>query len=153
MPIENILDDIDHIQKSINGKVNKRFNFDQTRQMLERMNEFEDCEQCGKYVELTANVVKDIGNSKPDAHRSRYNTIIKQTLTHLRKNHDLVTKGYYTTMYMSLGIALGLAVGVAFSQFMDQSAYTGIGLPVGLAIGLAVGSGKDTKAREENRVI
>lgn len=153
MHIKNILEDIDHIKGSVNEKVDKRFKFDQTKQMLKRMEALGDCGQCGKYVELIGHVVKDIKNSKPDAHRSRYNTAVKQALTHLRKEHGLVTKGYYTTMYMSLGIALGLAVGVAFSQISDQPAYTGIGLPIGLAIGLAVGSGKDTKAREQNRVI
>lgn len=68
---------------------------------------------------------------------------IKNTAT---SKHKLVTKGYYTAIWMSLGIALGMPWGVTFGNIA-------LGMPIGLAIGLAIGSSLDAKAAKEGRVI
>lgn len=74
---------------------------------------------------------------------SKKKACIKNTAT---SKHKLVTKGYYTGIWMSLGIALGMPWGVAFGNIA-------LGLPIGLAIGLAVGSSLDAKAEKEGKVI
>ena len=72
----------------------------------------------------------------------------------IEKDLKIVTKGYYTNMWMALGMSVfGLPMGLVFAFSLDNMAYLGIGLPIGMALGTAIGSGMDKKAKEEGRQI
>ena len=65
---------------------------------------------------------------------------------HLRKQHKLVTQGYY----MGIGVAIGSGIGVALGAVMDT---VGSGIPIGIGIGVAIGAALDAKAKKEGKVI
>ena len=64
----------------------------------------------------------------------------------LIKKYNVISKGYYTSIWMSLGIAIGVSFGVALKNIA-------LGIPVGIGIGLAIGGGLQRKAEKEGRVI
>ena len=77
-----------------------------------------------------------------------YSSILKL----IEKELKIVPKGYYRTLWMSLGMAtFGMPLGVAFSVALDNFAFISIGLPIGIAIGLTMGEGMDQKAAKEGR--
>lgn len=65
----------------------------------------------------------------------------------LQKDHKIVPKGYYTTMWMALGMsAFGIPMGAAFGAATDNMGLLGIGIPIGMSLGIAIGAQKDAQA-------
>lgn len=78
----------------------------------------------------------------------------KQTaiLKQVEKEHKIVPKNYYRTLWMVLGMsAFGLPIGVAFGLSIGNIGLLAIGLPIGMGIGIAVGMSMDKKAMNEGR--
>lgn len=70
----------------------------------------------------------------------------------VRKEMGLISKGYYRTMWMSLGMTVfGLPIGMGYAFAIGNFGLFAIGLPIGMGIGLAVGSGMDSKAAKEGK--
>lgn len=70
----------------------------------------------------------------------------------LEKEHKIVPKNYYQSLWMLLGMAaFGLPIGAAFGASIGNMAFLSIGLPIGMVIGLAMGAGMDKKALKEGR--
>ncbi len=78
--------------------------------------------------------------------RKSYHKTLNNIIKHLKKEHKLVTKGYYRGVGMTIGPIIAVAIGAALKN-------PGIGFGVGLVIGLAIGSYLDKKAEKEGRVI
>ena len=94
-------------------------------------------------------LTQDLGNliqlpnkQNRKSHVKKINNIIK----HLKKEHKLITEGYYRGIGMIIGPAIGTAVGAALDN-------TGIGIAIGAAIGVAIGGYLDRKAKKEGKVI
>ncbi|MEM7369061.1 MAG: hypothetical protein AAF587_10720 [Bacteroidota bacterium] len=70
----------------------------------------------------------------------------------VRKETGLVSKGFYRTLWMSLGMTVfGLPLGMAYAIAMNNFGLFAIGLPIGMGIGIAVGSGMDSKAAKDGK--
>ena len=65
---------------------------------------------------------------------------------HLQKQHKLVTKWQYVTMWSGLGLGIGVALGAILGN-------SSLGTAIGTVIGLLVGLAMDFKAKREGRVI
>jgi len=78
--------------------------------------------------------------------RKSYHKTLNNIIKHLKKEHKLVTEGYYKGICMAIGPGIGVAIGAALG---NPGAATGIGI----GIGLAIGSYLDKKAQKEGRVI
>ncbi len=73
-------------------------------------------------------------------------------LKKIEKDHKLVSKNHYRTLWMLLGIsAFGLPLGVLFGYLIRNMGMLGIGLPIGMGIGILVGTVLDNKAEKEGR--
>jgi zinc transporter ZupT len=84
---------------------------------------------------------------KKEVRKAQY-TIIKK----LEKEHKIVPKGYYQSMWLALGMTVfGVPMGMAFGAAIGNIAMFGIGLPIGMAIGIAIGSQKDAEAAKNGR--
>tara|TARA_B100000508_G_scaffold132802_1_gene122074 strand:+ start:29756 stop:30220 length:465 start_codon:yes stop_codon:yes gene_type:complete len=84
--------------------------------------------------------------------RSQLRRSRNKLIQHLLKKHQLVTKRYYRTIWMSIGVgAFGVPLGVAMGSSVDNYGLIGTGLPIGLAIGLFIGVQLDNKAHKEGR--
>ncbi|MES2455789.1 MAG: hypothetical protein V4594_09625 [Bacteroidota bacterium] len=64
----------------------------------------------------------------------------------LIKQYKIVTKDYYTGIWMSIGIAIGVSFGVVMKNLA-------LGIAIGLGVGLAIGGGLNAKAEREGKVI
>ena len=114
-----------------------------------------------KKKELSQDVYKLINESVDILNLSTFNGAQltkllkkKQTaiLKQVEKEHKIVPKNYYRTLWMVLGMsAFGLPIGVAFGLSIGNIGLLAIGLPIGMGIGIAVGMSMDKKAMNEGR--
>lgn len=80
--------------------------------------------------------------------KQKQTAILKQA----EKEHKIVPKNYYRTLWMLLGMSVfGLPIGVAFGLSIGNIGLLAIGLPIGMGIGIAVGMSMDKKAMNEGR--
>ncbi|MFC2006391.1 hypothetical protein ACFLVG_05530 [Chloroflexota bacterium] len=108
-----------------------------------------ECGQCQIFQQDISTLTQDVGNiiqvthkDKRKAHLKTINSIIG----HLRKQHKLVTEGFYAGIGMVFGSAIGVALGAATDTI-------GGGIPIGVGVGMALGAALDAKAKKEGRVI
>jgi hypothetical protein len=114
-----------------------------------------------KKKELSQDVYKLINESVDILNLSTFNgtqltKLLKQKQTailkQVEKEHKIVPKNYYRTLWMVLGMsAFGLPIGVAFGLSIGNIGLLAIGLPIGMGIGIAVGMSMDKKAMNEGR--
>ncbi len=106
-----------------------------------------------KGIEDFANDLQTTLDSNPVS-QSRLSHIKTKLTMHLKKEHGLVTKGYYQNLWMVLGMTIfGVPFGLMFGLALDNFAFFGIGLPIGMPIGMAVGMTQDKKAASEGKVL
>ncbi len=88
------------------------------------------------------------GTQLTNLFKQKQTAILKQ----VEKEHKIVPKNYYRTLWMVLGMsAFGLPIGVAFGLSIGNIGLLAIGLPIGMGIGIAVGMSMDKKAMNEGR--
>lgn len=114
-----------------------------------------------KKKELSQDVYKLINESVDILNLSTFNVaeltkLLKQKQTailkQVEKEHKIVPKNYYRTLWMVLGMCVfGLPIGVAFGLSIGNIGLLAIGLPIGMGIGIAVGMLMDKKAMNEGR--
>ncbi len=78
-----------------------------------------------------------------------YHITLKYCISHMEKNHKLVTEGYYASLYMAIFMPIGIAIGIAFNASWGIA----VGITAGMCIGLAVGSGMDADAKKKGLII
>jgi len=72
----------------------------------------------------------------------------------LKTKLGLVTQNQYLTLWMAIGMPLfGIPAGIMWGLVLDNLAFIGLGLPMGLLVGLLIGAMKDSKAKDEGRLI
>ena len=100
--------------------------------------------------------ITEVNNSLETGHLNPkpLNTAKTSILKYLEKEHGLVPKNYYTTLWIPLGMsAFGLPIGAAISIITGNVAFIAIGLPIGIGIGSLYGASLDKKAEREGRVL
>ena len=106
-------------------------------------------------VEDEINAEIDKVNGVPDSRKELkkgFQTAYSRITQIALKRLNLVPKGYYRTMWMSIGLgAFGVPIGVSIGVVLDNMGFIGVGLPLGMVIGMAVGSAMDKRAAEEGR--
>lgn len=105
-----------------------------------------DCSECARFFSSFEQDFVDKLINFDHANQREYHFNLKKVLYHLRNKHKIVTAGYYTETYMSVGMAVGLPLGLAMGNIA-------IGFIMGLSVGLAVGTGMDKSAKKSGNVI
>ena len=72
---------------------------------------------------------------------------------YLRETFSLISKNYYTNLYVGLGSSFGILFSVIFLTHFERSLGIVLGLSVGMIFGAFIGQSRDRKAQEEGRVI
>jgi hypothetical protein len=147
---DGIAKQINQLKDTLSEKDYKKYKLNLLLCIAERIDEFSpECGQCQIFQQDISTLTQNVGNAiqladkdKRKAHLKTINRIIG----HLRKQHKLVTNGYY----MGIGVAIGTALGVALGAVWDGIGY---GIPIGVGIGTAIGAALDAKAKKEGRVI
>ncbi|MFB9861767.1 hypothetical protein [Rufibacter immobilis] len=96
-------------------------------------------------IEAIVMLLPMIPNTKDEAFgllQKRINALKKL----VREQYKLVSKGYYSAIWLPLGIGIGLPWGAMFKNIA-------LGIPIGVGIGLGIGGYLDRKAEKEGRVI
>ena len=147
---DGIAKQINQLKDTLSEKDYKKYKLRLLLCVAERIAEFSlQCGQCQIFQQDISTLTQDVGNiiqvadrDKRKAHLKTLNGIIG----HLRKQHKLVTEGYY----MGIGLAIGSGIGVALGAAMPN---IGTGIPIGVGVGMAIGAALDAKAKKESRVI
>lgn len=115
-----LLRQIADIRKEISSKRTKQLGLDLTEKIVHRLSSFShECMECENYMHILEVNIADIMRvvcQQEQNSLEEYFANLKSITTHLQKKHKLVTEGYYTGLYMSIGTALGLPLGMVFSQ-------------------------------------
>ena len=133
-----------------NKKKSKKYKLELLLGVANRVDEFSsDCGECQIFQQEITTLAQDLGNliqlpgkERRKSHIKRINNIVK----HLKKEHKLITEGYYRGMGMMIGPVMGTSIGAAFDN-------TAVGIAIGVAIGFVIGNYMDKKAEKEGKVI
>ena len=147
---DGIAKQINQLKDTLSEKDYKKYKLSLLLCVAERIAEFSpECGQCQIFQQDISTLTQDVGNiiqiADKDKRKAHLKTI-NRMIGHLRKQHKLVTEGYY----MGIGIVFGSSIGVALGAAMDS---VGSGIPIGVGIGVAIGAALDAKAKKEGRVI
>jgi len=71
----------------------------------------------------------------------------------LKDTFSLISKDYYTNLYMGLGLSFGLLFGVAILSNLERSLGISLGLFGGMLVGSIMGRSKDAKAKAAGNVL
>ncbi|MFC1908349.1 hypothetical protein ACFLXD_00515 [Chloroflexota bacterium] len=147
---DGIAKQINQLKVTLSEKDYKKYKLSLLLCVAERIAEFSpECGQCQIFQQDISTLTQDVGNfiqvADKDKRKAHLKTI-NRMISHLRKQHKLVTNGYY----MGIGIAIGSAIGIALGTAIDG---VGSGIPIGVGIGVGIGAALDAKAKKEDRVI
>ena len=145
-----VVKEIEVYRTSLTEKEFKRYKLDLLLRIAGRVEEFYDtCGQCQLYQQEITQLVQELSmlTQMPSKEgRKSYLKKIDTITKHHQKQHKLVKKGQYVTMWSAIGTGIGATIGIALDN-------PGIGPALGIGIGLAVGSYLDRKAKQEGRLL
>ena len=147
---DGIAQQINQLKDTLSEKDYKKYKLSLLLCVADRVAEFSpECGQCQIFQQDISPLTEDVGNiiqiADKDKRKAHLKTI-NRMIGHLRKQHKLVTEGYY----MGIGMVFGSGIGVALGAAMDT---VGSGIPIGIGIGVAIGTVLDAKAKKEGGVI
>ena len=147
---DGIAKQINQLKVTLSEKDYKKYKLRMLLCVAERIAEFSpECGQCQIFQQDISTLTQDVANTIQLADKGKRKTHLKSIdniVGHLRKQHKLVTEGYY----MGIGMIFGSAIGVALGAAMP---YMGMGIPIGVGVGMSLGAALDAKAKKEGRVI
>lgn len=150
MDIQEILEQLDTIEKYISEKRIKKLNLPLAKKIIKRLDSFsEACDACRSRIHDFSVLIGKRSQGANQTIDKELNALISDATTHLQKVHNLVPENHYTNTYMSYGIALALVFGGIFPLLFNQNGLIGIGLPIGISIGIVIGSKLDEDAKNE----
>ena len=147
---EGIKKQIELLKNSLTDKDYKKYKLRMFICVVERVAQFSpECGQCQLFKQDVSTLSQDVSNMSqmPNKEsRKGYFKSMNMIISHLKKQHKLVTEGYYVGMWIGIGLALGLPFGIPLGNIS-------LGMPFGMAIGVAIGTSLDAKAKKEGRVL
>ncbi|MFC1955461.1 hypothetical protein ACFLWZ_02865 [Chloroflexota bacterium] len=147
-----IVKEISPYQDSLGKKESKKYKIDLLLRIARRIDDFSpECGNCQLFQQEITKLVQDFGimlqtPNPGKEERKRYSKAINNIVSHLQKEHHLVSDGQNMGIWMAIGVGIGTAIGVALET-------TSVGTALGVGIGLGVGSYMDKKAKREGKVI
>ena len=148
---DNLLIELGKLKEGLGEKQVKQLHVKLMERVIIRMVSYStDCKECEKFLAALKDHFKNLrkkngqfGKEDMKEHRRQLDIMV----SHLQKDHKLVTEGYYVSMYMLLGSGVGLVLGlITFNN-------PGIWLPIGLCLGLAIGAALDVSAKKKGQTI
>ena len=145
--------DIARLKGKLNIKQAGSVKLNLLERIVKRLNSFSDtcdaCRESTRNLKVFTDKMDTSWESFNKTDFKPYHIALKYCISHLEKNHKLVTEGYYASLYMAIFMPIGIAMGIAFNASWGIA----IGVAVGMCIGLAVGSGMDADAKKKGQVI
>jgi uncharacterized membrane protein YccC len=142
---------LEQLKNELSEKNAKRLNINFLERLIKRLESFSDnCMECKEYLEALdthINDLRDKQNQLDAQDMKEHRQMVALISSHLEKDHKLLTEGYYTGIYMSMGTCFGLLFGLVI--FDDMALW----LSIGLCLGLVIGSVKDADAKKKGLTI
>ncbi len=91
--------------------------------------------------------------SNPQNKTKYFKKVLNEFKSFLNKAFSLVSKNYYTNLYISLGAGFGIISGIIIGERFEKSLGIALGIGIGILIGSLIGRSKDAKAFNEDRVL
>ncbi len=125
----------------------KKLKLDSLEDVVSKLDQYSDgCEECNKLLNRFKSEILDELKSLNSSKQNNYQENIKSIFTHLRTTHNVVTKGFFVSIYLPVGIAIGFLIGSIINEIL-------IGFAIGIVIGFIVGYVIDAVARKNGFVI
>src|SRR5690625_48592 len=139
------------LEKNMDEKLAQRLELEKYDRIIQRLSSFSpDCEACDQHFTDMGNHImqlRDKSDQLSDDDVKQHHQKINNMCDHLQKEHKLVTKNYYLSIYLSMGAGIGVVFGLLVFDNI------GMGLPIGFGIGLAIGAGLDADAEKKGLVL
>ena len=149
-----IAKEIGQYQDTLNKKDTKKYKLDLLLRIAKRVDDFsQTCGECQTFQSEITRLVQELSllvQMPSKEGLKKHTKAINGMVSHLKKVHKLVEKGYYLGIGIGIGMAIGAGLGAALGAAFDNP---GIGTAVGITLGVAIGGYLDRKAKEEGRVI
>lgn len=149
--MEGILLNIAELRERVSKDTAKRLNLKQLEKVGQRLVSFSgDCRDCHAFLLGLGSIVESFLAQEGHLEQEdlqEYKSMVEQIVSHMEKEHGLVSDGHYVGIYISLGLSFGLILGLAV---FDNVA---LGLPLGLSVGVAIGAGLDADAKKKGKVL
>ncbi len=144
---KELVAEINNIKSNVLPGDLKKLKLDSLEDIVSKLDQFTDgCEECNKLLNRFRPDILDELKSFNSSKQNKYQQNMKGMLTHLRTKHNVVTKGFFVSIYLPVGIAFGFLIGSIINNLV-------VGFAVGIAVGLIVGAVIDTIARKNGFVI
>ncbi|KGP72839.1 hypothetical protein [Pontibacillus yanchengensis] len=140
-----------NIKEKLDEEDTSKLELERCQRIIHRASTYSsNCKACGDYLLELESHLHDLyekveHGKEPNVKEHR--SFVGNIVSHMQKEHKLVTKGYYMSVFISIGTGLGLVFG---SLLFDQLA---LGLPIGFMLGIAIGAGLDEDAKKKGNVI
>lgn len=148
---EKLLKDFEELKAAMDVKTAKSFNMELLERIIKRVDSFApECQECSKALkELEEHINRLKGKQGSyDKNDFKENSIkMNNIISHLQKQHKLITEGSYLGIYMCFGISIGLLFGLALFHNLA------LGMPIGMCLGMALGSALDADAKKKGMTI
>jgi F0F1-type ATP synthase assembly protein I len=148
---DRLIQDLEELSSEIGDKNSKRLYLSQLIRIIKRLESFSgDCEECKDYLLELSRLVEELKNKQCHLEKQElkeHQQKVNKVISHLQKEHKLVTEGTYLAIYMSIGMSLGLVFGLLL---LDNLA---MGLPFGMIFGVAIGVTLDENAKKKGLTI
>lgn len=119
----------------------KFFKIDRLERISERVDDFSgECEKCKELkieIEDIVSGLSDSVNGSP-GNRSRYEKRNERIVKHLKNEHKLIHRDYYSSVYSFAGLVFGLVL-FGSVTFLINIEYFTFGLLTGFTVGIIVG--------------
>ncbi|MCH1624459.1 hypothetical protein [Fredinandcohnia quinoae] len=139
------------LRSNISINSSKRLDLDKCERMIDRLGSLSvSCKKCQQYLLEVKDTIKQLESNADRIEKLEikpYKKLMNDIISHLQKEHKLVTEGFYLSIYMSVGMSLGLVFGLTI---FDNIA---LGLPIGMCIGIAIGASLDADAKKKGKII
>ncbi|CDO03428.1 hypothetical protein BN988_01942 [Oceanobacillus picturae] len=149
--VKNVVNSIEEISNNVDEQVATELELEKFNRIINRLDSFSnECEECEQYFTDLESHIKDLlekNSTITEDDIKHHNQKINNISTHLMKKHNLVTSGFYFSVYMPIGTSLGVVFGLLIFDNI------GIGLPLGVGLGVAIGAALDANAKKKGLVL
>ncbi|MFZ7134241.1 MAG: hypothetical protein ACOWWR_17990 [Eubacteriales bacterium] len=144
---DKLINEITEITQKAGSKTAKRLDLKLLERATKKLYLFsKNCAACESYLMDLDIHIKSFNNQLEHLQEmdiKNHQCKVKEMISHLQKQHGLVSEGYYVDNYMTFGMSLGLIAGLLLLNNLA------LGLTMGMCLGLIFGSMKDAQAKKK----
>jgi hypothetical protein len=148
---EKLLKDFRELKTAMDVKTAKNFNMELLERIIKRVDSFApECQECSKTMKELEEHINKLNAKQGSFNKNDFkenSAKMNNIISHLTKQHKLITEGTYLGTYMCFGISIGVVFGLTIFHNLA------LGMPIGMCLGIALGSSMDADAKKKGKTI